>query len=301
MFVPVACSQCGKPFQVPDAALGKTTACPWCQASVLALPISGESPASISHGTSTESAGGNSNTPLGVERQRETPPLPDDTEPSPSPELLSLDDEPTPQDTERLQPAPKKSLLRRVIWVVIGLFLMMATTAITLAILQHKKGYMVSMEWRGFTPPDGSCGIDLPGQATEADSDPEHGERRYVSQGWYSGTTAWIGWRTLTPAQIQEGTTKDGWLQYRKLFFDKERDRLKDKFGGYIAKDATTEYDPVTVEVRLDGQQGPAIERMIVMPKGPRPRVYFIGMAGKRLNLDGTEVKRLFDSFRVYD
>jgi hypothetical protein len=185
--------------------------------------------------------------------------------------------------------------------VLLGLFLMGVTTVATLAILQRKQGHFVSMEWRAFTPPDGSCGIELLGQATEADSDLEHGERRYATQGWYSGTTAWIGWRTLTLAQAQEGAVKDGWVQYRKMFFDKERDRLKDKYGGYIARDATVGHDPVTVEVRLDGQNGPVVERMIVVTKGPQPRIYFIGMAGKRLDLDGPEVKRLFESFRVYE
>ena len=41
------------------------------------------------------------------------------------------------------------------------------------------------------------------------------------------------------------------------------------------------------------------MERMIVLPTGPRPRLYFIGIAGKRLDPDGEEVKRLFESFRV--
>ena len=40
MFVPVSCTSCGKPFQVPDAALGKLAPCPWCQAIVTALPVS---------------------------------------------------------------------------------------------------------------------------------------------------------------------------------------------------------------------------------------------------------------------
>jgi len=37
MFVPVSCTSCGKPFQVPEAALGKLAPCPWCQAVVTAL------------------------------------------------------------------------------------------------------------------------------------------------------------------------------------------------------------------------------------------------------------------------
>ena len=38
---------------------------------------------------------------------------------------------------------------------------------------------------------------------------------------------------------------------------------------------------------------------MIVMPAGPRPRVYFVGMAGKNLDPEGADVRRLFESFRV--
>ncbi|HUR53316.1 MAG TPA: hypothetical protein VMZ71_04260 [Gemmataceae bacterium] len=39
MFVPVACSRCGKPFQVAEASVGQAVACPWCRASVPALPV----------------------------------------------------------------------------------------------------------------------------------------------------------------------------------------------------------------------------------------------------------------------
>ncbi|MCZ2341802.1 MAG: hypothetical protein LC104_08395 [Bacteroidales bacterium] len=31
MFVPVSCHHCGKPFQVPEATIGKAAICPWCQ------------------------------------------------------------------------------------------------------------------------------------------------------------------------------------------------------------------------------------------------------------------------------
>jgi hypothetical protein len=267
MFVPVACSECGKPFQVPESALAKSTACPWCQATVLALPISGESQAATKEAV----------------------------------EPLSLDDESPPQTPTQTQAVLARNRGVRILWILAAIFVMVATSTITLAVLQRKQGHLVSMEWQAFTASDGSCSIDLLGQATEADSDPEHGERRYISQGWYSGNSAWIGWRDLTTAQVQEGAAKEGWVQLRKLFFDKQRERLKDKYGGYVAKDATIEQDPMTVEVRLDSPQGPVIERMIVMSKGSRPRVYFIGMAGKRLNLDGPEVKRLFGSFRVHD
>ncbi len=299
MFVPVACSNCKKPFQVPETSLAKSTACPWCQATVLALPISGES--QDIKPSVAEQAQVSANEEVAAASSRRSYRRLEAAATGEVVEPLSLDDESPPQTPTHSQPVPVRNRRARMLWILAAVFVMGATATITLAILQRKQGHLVSMEWQAFTPPDGSCSIDLLGQAREADSDPEHGERRYISQGWYSGNSAWIGWRDLTIAQVQEGTAKEGWVQLRKVFFDKERDRLKNKYGGYLAKDATIEQDPMTIEVRLDSPQGAVIERMIVTTKEPRPRVYFIGMAGKRLNLDGPEVKRLFGSFRVYD
>jgi hypothetical protein len=304
MFVPVVCPQCGKPFQVPDAAIGKPTACPWCLATVLALPVGGQSPADAAPIAPPEPTGTNSNTPAVGEPRREELPRVESAKPLPEPELLSLDDAPpSQQDRAPLgeRRRPEFPIGHHACVVLVGLFLVIAVGTITFVILRYKQGHLASMEWKAFTAPDGSCGIDLLGLAREEDSDPEHGVRRYVSEGRYSGRTTWIGWRNLTAAQVQEAHTEKGWVQLREKFFDPERDRLKEKFGGYIARDATIGQNPITVEVRVDGPQGPLIERMIVMPEGPRPRVYFIGMVGKRLDLDGPEVKRLFESFRVYD
>ena len=37
--LPVTCAKCGKPFQVPESALGHSASCPWCKEQVLALPV----------------------------------------------------------------------------------------------------------------------------------------------------------------------------------------------------------------------------------------------------------------------
>jgi hypothetical protein len=303
MYVPVACSQCGKPFQVPEASLGKPAACPWCQAIVLGLPVGEVSSADPQTSSRSHQPASTANTAIQEEKKREELPPLEDSNPLPAPavELLSLDDDSTPLTSQASSTKSEMRTRGYLLRIIVALFMMGAATAITLAILQRKQGHLASMEWQSFTPPDGSCSIDLLGRVIGEDSDPERGERRYISQGWYSGMSTWIGWRNLTPAQMQEGTSKDGWVQYRKMFFDKERDRLKDQFSGYISKDATIESDPVTVEVRLDGKLGPVIERMIVVLKGSQSRIYFIGMAGKRFNLEGPEVKRLFGSFRVND
>jgi DNA-directed RNA polymerase subunit RPC12/RpoP len=274
MFVPVACSQCGKPFQVPESALGKPAACPWCQSSVLALPVA-----------------------TTAEAQPAKPP---------APEPLSLDDAPaTPSSRPPSQSIPQSSvqrLPRRLIaLVLLAAALMAVTAAATLAVLRYRQGYMVNAEWQEFVAPDGSCRIELLGQPAEEDSQPDRGERRYVSSGWYSGAKAWIGWRTLTQAQVQEASAKDGWVALRKTVIDPEAARLIEKSGGYLVRDATIRQNPETVEIRLDGSKGPAIERVIVAPNGPRPRVYFLGMSGRRLQFDGPEVQHFFDSFHIVE
>lgn len=306
MFVPVNCSQCSRAFQVPEAAVGKPTVCPWCQATVLALPVGEQPPPENTLPPSHEMTGKNSNVAVGRELKQAVLPLPADPEPLPAIEPLSLDETPAPEVegtgvAEIPNPASAKSSRGRIALVLFGLILAIVTSAITIMALRYQQGYLASMEWQAFTAPDGSCEIDLLGGAKETDSDPEHGERRYLSQGWYSGTKAWIGWRNLTPAQVREAEAEKGWVQLREAIFDPERDRLKGKFGGYIARDATVGQSPLTVELRLDGPSGPVIERMIVISTGSHPRAYFIGMAGKRVNLDGPVVKRLFDSFRVHD
>ncbi len=290
MFVPVTCAPCGKPFQVPEPTLGQLTVCPWCQATVLALPLGGSTPSAL---------------------PANPPPNPTETQPDATSagaadqnkrtllEPLSLDD-----------PAPPAAVAR---WwspfgishhgcvLLVGLSLIIVPTLITFFILRYKQSQVLALEWQPFTPPDHSFSIDLLGKANEQEIPHDRGEARYVSEGPYSGTMSWIGWRSLTAAQAQEATAEQGWVQLKKVIFDPERERLQTTFGATLTREATIEQKPLTVEVRLDGARGRLIERMIVLSNGPRPRVYLIGMMGKRLNLDGPEVERFFKSFQVYD
>jgi hypothetical protein len=254
MFLPVACSACGKPFQVPESAIGAQTACPWCRAAVLALPVAGS--------------------------------------PNPSSAPLSLDEEP-------LSPSPS----RRGRWLLVSLLVALVATLATIGVLRRKEGYLTGREWRSFTPPDNSCTVELLGSAVEDPTAPESGHRRYISEGWYSGTTTWLGWRNLTAVETQIAAATEGWHNPQLTgLFERERVWLIGRFGGYVTKDATISFKvPLTREVRLEMENGRAVERMFVHAAGARPRLYFLGIAGKRLDPDGAGVKRLFESFRVLD
>lgn len=262
MFVPVACSECGKPFQVPEAAVGKPTACPWCKASVLGLPVGEPAPA-----------------------------------PRATPEPLSLDDD--------LPPVPAAPRGRRFpLWLVpAALLVLVAAAAVTIGVLRYKQGHLVSLEWRAFTTPDGSCGADLLGRAAERNAGLLAADGRvYGSEGRYSGAATWVGWRTLNAVQAQAANAPEAWRPDSPLakVFDAERERVKGTYGGAVTKDATVKFaDPLTRELRLETPAGPLVERMIVKPTGPNPRVYFVGAVGKNLDPDGPVVRRLFDSFRV--
>jgi hypothetical protein len=257
MFIPVACSQCGKPFQVPEQTVGQPTVCPWCQATVLALPI-----------------GGPENSPAATE------PLP-------------LGDR-FPQTPSSRSPRRFTARLVRVTLIVL---LAVATTLITIGVLRYKQGLFLYPEWREFVAPDGSCRIELLGRPVdESDTDGQ----RYVGEGGYSGIHAWVGWRELTPIQVELAASKDGWVSLLPIFAA-ERDRLKTRYGGVIVKEATRPDSPMTHEVRLLSPDRHVIERMIVRAEGARPRIYFLGLAGKGLDFEGNTVKRFLDSFQIID
>ena len=100
--------------------------------------------------------------------------------------------------------------------------------------------------------------------------------------------------RPLTPEQMQLAGTRDAWRQLLPVF-DAERDRLKGKYGGTVTREATLKFEgPLTREVRLAAGGRTVVERMLVVPGGPHPRVYFLGLAGKNLDPDGGAAGLLF-------
>jgi hypothetical protein len=186
--------------------------------------------------------------------------------------------------------------------IALAVVALLFAALITVGILRYKQGYLTGMEWKNYTAPDNSCTVDLLGRPGEDITTPP-GERRYVSQGWYSGVNTWVGWRDLTQTELQLARTKEAWRLLGPLFVT-ERDRLQNTFGGSISKDATIQFnDPsrnegLIHEVRLSSPQGVLIERIYVAPEGKRARMYFVGIVGK-IDPDGADVQRLFDSFRV--
>jgi hypothetical protein len=186
--------------------------------------------------------------------------------------------------------------------IALGLFIALLVSVLTVVALKRKCGFLTSADWKTFHAPDGSCSVDLLGAPAEDPDAPAAGGRRYVSEGWYSGARAWVGWKDLTPAEVQMANGPEAWQLLRPTVLNPERQRLKSAFGGYEAEGGgTRSFQPLAVEYRLQTPEGLLVERAIVKADGPRPRAYFVGIVGKRLTADGPEAERLFNSFHNND
>lgn len=270
MFVPVACNRCGKPFQVPEAAAGSNVACPWCQATVPALPVAGVA-------SPPASAGGS----------------PDQPEP------LSLDDaEPLAPPRPARRPFPFLTL-------AVGLVLVVVVAGLTVAVLGYGSGRLPASAWRDFTAPDESFAVFLPGTPTAEKLDPDPaipstgGGEIFATRGWYSRARAWVGYRELDPAWAKQAAMdRDGIVANPLLAL--VRDRRKAELGATSSREAGIRVNAWWgSEVEMDTPTGKVVERYLVVPDGPRPRLYLIGLQAKKITADSPAARKLFNSFRV--
>jgi hypothetical protein len=216
--------------------------------------------------------------------------------PVPPPAPLSLDDAPPVA-----RPAVRFSYrtAAAVLAVVVAVF------GLTLLSLGYRSGRVPDSAWRWYTPPDESFTVLLPGEPAAEPLNPipnlrgGGGEAFAVPRGWYSGVSAWAGWRDVDPGfATAAGQDKDGVLIASAL--NAEVDYRKTQSGGKEKSRATVRYgDYHGTEVVLDTDRGRLVERVILVPGQPRPRLYFMGVEAKNLAPDGPVVQKMFNSFRL--
>lgn len=286
MFVPVDCSHCAKPFQVPEAALGKQTLCPWCQQVVRALPVGAPPDAP---------------TPA----PKPAPETASEPSPKPAPAIpvtkplapLSLDDEPA-------KPAPKARGPLSPVSLVAAVGLSLAVMALTVAALGYGSGRVPEALWTEFTPPDGSCSVLLPAAPTEEDVEPNPagsatGGKRYVATGWYTRSSAWLAWNELEPS-FAEAVPRDKDKVFAAGAVKAEVEREKARLQGTVTKEAEVRFNFAWgVEVHMDTPRGKVVEWLLVTSEGPRPRLYVYGLRGTNIAHDSAVVRRMFTSFKL--
>lgn len=295
MFVPVDCSHCAKPFQVPDAALGQQTLCPWCQQVVRALPVGAPTEAPVA--------------PVPAPKPEPAPAAAPEPAPKPARAIpvtkplapLSLDDD---EPAKPAAPGPKARGLLSPVAVVAGVGLSLAVMALTVAALGYGSGRVPEALWTEFTPPDGSCAVLLPGAPTEEDVEPNPagsatGGKRYVARGWYTRSSAWLAWNELEPS-FAAVVPKDKDKALTAAAVKAELEREKARLQGTVTKEAEVRFNFAWgVEVHMDTPRGKVVEWLLVTTDGPRPRLYVYGLQGTNITHDSAVVRRMFTSFKL--
>lgn len=293
MFVPVGCSNCGKPFQVPDAVVGKPAVCPWCQAAVAALPV----------GTAVEPPPPAATAPAPKWLTKYTTDRPKAYPLPPAEPPLSLDDEPS--QPARVPPErPSGPVIRPaavVGWLAVGL----AVMALTVAVRGYGSGRVrEAAGWAEFVPPDSSCAVLLPGTPVEEDvpANPAgsvRGGSRFVAEGWYTRSAAWLAWNELDPGFAATAA----WDRDKALAaaaIKAELDCEKARLQGTVVKEAEVRTSFAWgVEVHMDTPRGKVVEWLLVAAAGRRPRLYVYGLRATNIAPDSAVVRRMFTSFRV--
>jgi hypothetical protein len=289
MFVPVSCTSCGKPFQVPESALGKLAPCPWCQAAVTALPVS--------------------------------VPLPDQPapRPEPKPEPLSLDADSAAKPgggvaappviypaSSANEPSAPPAPARRVsaATLAIGFAVVVVVMLTTAFVLGYQSGRLPEADWVEFAAPDGSFAAALPGRASEEDLEPVPesslaGGKRFTARRWYARTTAWVAYHDLDPTLAPKLKSDPSRIVSAGVLRG-ARDREVTRLGATNTKEAEIRLGAGWgVELHMDTPDGPAVERLILLGEGPHPRLYAFGIQGKNVTPAAPATRRLLGSFRV--
>jgi hypothetical protein len=299
MFVPVSCTSCGKPFQVPETALGKLAPCPWCGAAVTALPVSSPLP-----------------------DQPPAPAAPPPSQPvATAPQPLSLDDAPPAPVQKPLAakpvappserpvppaepPAPAAPFKFNATAAVIVIAVALSVMASTVFLLGYRSGRLPEADWTEFTPPDGSFTVAMPGLPTESDVDPVsdgslNGGKRYEVRRWYARTAVWVAYNDLDSGlaqKLRSDTDKVVAAGVLRVARDREVTRLQ----GTNTKEAEFRLDAGWgVELLMETPDGPVVERLVLMGQAKRPRLYVYGVQGKNVTTTSPACRRLLGSFRV--
>jgi hypothetical protein len=313
MFVPVSCTSCGKPFQVPDTGIGQRIPCPWCGEVVLALPVA------VPTGRAETAV------PLPAAELAAEPLSLDEDEPAASSETNRPAATPSAKTAATCaakiigtppQPASKNAgnntaapATRRSRWLITSLAV--ATVVVlgavgTIGYRNYGAGRISDAVWIDFRPPDGSFSVALPGQPVEetVEANPAGsvtGGKRFTVRGWYSKTTVWFGYSDLAPALVAKlPADRDRVISASVL--QAQREREKARLEGTVTNEVQIQENAGWgVELHMDTPNGKAVEWLILTGSAPHPRVYVFGAEGSELTRQSPVCRRLFNSFRVIE
>jgi DNA-directed RNA polymerase subunit RPC12/RpoP len=252
MLVAVACGKCGKPFQVDEPAVGTSVECPWCKASVLALPVA----------TPTANAA----QPLSLDQAVQ---LPSDS-------------------AEPRKPLSRGKLLVRLFLLAVA---MVAACAVGWVASQYGSGRIPEGAWREVEFSDGNCKVKLPGTPVEEPFNTDArfpgilGGKRHVVHRRFEQVDVGVGWLDLDPLVAR--TMHDDSL----IAYERERRAVELGGKATVRGSAQVDGFPAE-DVEYDTPNGPVYERLVAALNTPRPRLYVVTVGGPKQTLKGEAGKK---------
>jgi len=213
MFVVIICVNCDGSSQVEETDIGKVVQCPRCGKPTIARTAEAVLPVAKSI--------------------QESPISLDDAAPLPP-----KDEPPAPNFESSTGPRQKRPPLRTAVYAGASILLTLLAMALTYGAFRYGSGEIPSRAWTKFTPPDGKCSVDLPGEP-EVEEIPAGrggmlGGKRFVVNRWFERVQLTFGWIDLDA---------DKWLGFK---FDQVVAPIRDDeakwLGGSITGEASVNF-----------------------------------------------------------
>lgn len=260
MLVAVGCGKCSKPFQVEESALGSTVTCPWCQASVAALPMA-----------MPTAPTGSANQPLSLDQAVQ---LPSEAKPDVS----------SPPG----KPQSPAKLMRRVFFLAVAMAL--AGFGGWFA-SRYGSGKIPEGAWRDVSPPGGDLRIKLPGSPEESELPADSrfpgllAGKRFTVDRWYEDVHVSVGWHDIDPDRAKK-IDDESLLAF-------VREARATQLGGKAIFRGTVQVDGFPGDdIEYETPKGPVFERLISARTAPKPRIYMVTVWGANQTLKGEGGKK---------
>ncbi|HEY8505462.1 MAG TPA: hypothetical protein VIL46_12840, partial [Gemmataceae bacterium] len=163
---------------------------------------------------------------------------------------------------------------------------------------QFWAGQVPESAWEEFVPPGETCRVLMPAEPAEEPLDV--GDRPFATGGrrfaasrsfWFHRVWAAFGWYDLAKDVRPRMTPEE--------IFARERNERAEELGGKVVKEGVVRVGAHEGrEYRLETGEGIAVERAVLVPEGPKPRLYVLLIRGPRLRAESPAVERFLNSFR---
>jgi len=196
-----------------------------------------------------------------------------------------------------LEDAPPRQPRRRL-WPKLVFALICAVLALgTFAVMRYRNAAVPEFAYREFTAPDGSCKATLIGETVEGNAQfPPgflmlRGGMQFTATHWSTRVGSGLRWHDLD--------MEFGLLRSEDAIVA-EVSRREKELNAKVEKEAVVRWNEFNGrEVHFVEGNKRTIERYIFVNKGPRPRLYVIGIGGGGLSGESESIGKVLNSFKL--